>query len=91
LPRRVGGFIAIAGCGLLVSGEYLPVPAAVGFIALWGIAVLNGFVLVSYVRGLREAGVEQATVAALGLAPFLFAAGTGSEVERPLAIVVSAV
>jgi cobalt-zinc-cadmium resistance protein CzcA len=33
--------------GLLVSGEYLSVPASVGFIALWGIAVLNGVVLVS--------------------------------------------
>jgi cobalt-zinc-cadmium resistance protein CzcA len=78
----------------------------VGFIALWGIAVLNGVVLVSYIRSLREAGVGQreaifqgakmrfrpvmmtATVAALGLVPFLFATGPGSEVQRPLAIVV---
>lgn len=97
----VGGVIA-----LLVSGEYLSVPASVGFIALWGIAVLNGVVLVSYVRGLREAGMDQATailegskmrfrpvmmtatVAALGLVPFLFATGPGSEVQRPLAVVV---
>ena len=81
-------------------------PASVGFIALWGIAVLNGVVLVSYIRGLRESGMEQrkaimdgasmrfrpvmmtATVAALGLVPFLFATGPGSEVQRPLAIVV---
>jgi cobalt-zinc-cadmium resistance protein CzcA len=78
----------------------------VGFIALWGIAVLNGVVLVSYIRSLRESGMlladairhgcEQrfrpvmmtATVALLGLVPFLFANGPGSEVQKPLAIVV---
>ncbi len=100
-------FASIGGvAALFFSGEYLSVPASVGFIALWGIAVLNGVVLVSYIRGLRESGVEQrraimegakmrfrpvmmtATVAALGLIPFLFATGPGSEVQRPLAIVV---
>ena len=100
-------FASIGGVfGLLFSGEYLSVPASVGFIALWGIAVLNGVVLVSYVRGLRrdgksvrEAIVEgarmrfrpvmmTATVAMLGLVPFLFSSGPGSEVQRPLAIVV---
>ncbi len=97
----MGGIVA-----LFVSGEYLSVPASVGFIALWGIAVLNGVVLVSYIRKLRESGMEQrqailegtklrfrpvmmtATVAALGLIPFLFAKGPGSEVQRPLAVVV---
>jgi cobalt-zinc-cadmium resistance protein CzcA len=92
--------------GLFISGEYLSVPASVGFIALWGIAVLNGVVLVSYIRKLREEGLSQgeairegtrlrfrpvmmtATVAALGLVPFLFATGPGSEIQRPLAIVV---
>ena len=92
--------------GLFVTGEYLSVPASVGFIALWGIAVLNGVVLVSYIRKLRENGMMQAeaiqegarlrfrpvmmtaTVAALGLVPFLFATGPGSEIQRPLAIVV---
>jgi cobalt-zinc-cadmium resistance protein CzcA len=100
-------FASIGGvAGLFLSGEYLSVPASVGFIALWGIAVLNGVVLVSYIRNLRESGIEQrraimegakmrfrpvmmtATVAALGLIPFLFATGPGSEVQRPLAIVV---
>ena len=47
----IGGII-----GLFVSGEYLSVPASVGFIALWGIAVLNGVVLVSYIRSLRDDG-----------------------------------
>lgn len=91
---------------LFASGEYLSVPASVGFITLWGIAVLNGVVLVSYIRSLRETGVDRrtaivegckqrfrpvmmtATVAMLGLMPFLFANGPGSEVQRPLAIVV---
>ncbi|MFZ2974297.1 MAG: CusA/CzcA family heavy metal efflux RND transporter [Ferribacterium limneticum] len=97
----IGGII-----GLFVSGEYLSVPASVGFIALWGIAVLNGVVLVSYIRGLRDQGrsvrdavvegatlrfrpvMMTATVAMLGLIPFLFSSGPGSEVQRPLAIVV---
>lgn len=97
----VGGVVA-----LFITGEYLSVPASVGFIALWGIAVLNGVVLVSCIRGLRDnrltqlqavrQGCEQrfrpvmmtATVALLGLIPFLFATGPGSEVQRPLAIVV---
>lgn len=92
--------------GLFISREYLSVPASVGFIALWGIAVLNGVVLVSYIRKLRNEGASQAeaiqrgthlrfrpvmmtaTVAALGLVPFLFARGPGSEIQRPLAIVV---
>ncbi|MDE1177137.1 MAG: CusA/CzcA family heavy metal efflux RND transporter [Edaphobacter sp.] len=97
----IGGIV-----GLFVTGEYLSVPASVGFIALWGIAVLNGVVLVSYIRKLRIEGMDQseavyegtrlrfrpvmmtATVAALGLVPFLFATGPGSEIQRPLAIVV---
>ena len=100
-------FASIGGVvGLAVTGEYLSVPASVGFIALWGIAVLNGVVLVSYIRRLREDGMAlaeavregcvhrfrpvmmTATVAMLGLIPFLFATGPGSEVQRPLAIVV---
>ena len=97
----IGGVIALA-----VTGEYLSVPASVGFIALWGIAVLNGVVLVSYIRKLRDEGLGTreaivegaklrfrpvmmtATVALLALIPFLFATGPGSEVQRPLAIVV---
>ncbi len=97
----IGGVVA-----LFITGEYLSVPASVGFIALWGIAVLNGVVLVSYIRNLRDSGMSQiesirqgcaqrfrpvmmtATIALLGLVPFLFATGPGSEVQRPLAIVV---
>ncbi|AOZ09069.1 efflux RND transporter permease subunit [Cupriavidus malaysiensis] len=100
-------FASIGGViGLFVTGEYLSVPASVGFIALWGMAVLNGVVLVSYIRSQREAGVPvaeavalgatqrfrpvmmTATIAMLGLVPFLFSNGPGSEVQRPLAVVV---
>ncbi|MCW5626965.1 MAG: efflux RND transporter permease subunit, partial [Burkholderiales bacterium] len=100
-------FASIGGVfALFFTGEYLSVPASVGFIALWGIAVLNGVVLVSYIRDLREEGYSQhdaivhgceqrfrpvlmtATVAMLALIPFLFATGPGSEVQRPLAVVV---
>lgn len=100
-------FASIGGVfGLAITGEYLSVPASVGFIALWGIAVLNGVVLVSCIKRLREEGIDvttavregcvqrfrpvmmTATVALLGLVPFLFATGPGSEVQKPLAIVV---
>jgi cobalt-zinc-cadmium resistance protein CzcA len=92
--------------GLLITGLYLSVPAAVGFIALFGVAVLNGVVLVSQINQLREQGLAMedavrqgcerrlrpvlmtALVAILGLTPLLFASGPGSEVQRPLAVVV---
>ncbi|MFZ5508272.1 MAG: efflux RND transporter permease subunit [Pseudomonadota bacterium] len=97
----IGGVFALA-----LSGEYLSVPASVGFIALLGIAVLNGVVLVSYFNQLRATGLSMldtvvhgaqrrlrpvlltASMAALGLVPLLFATGPGSEIQRPLAIVV---
>ena len=97
----VGGMIA-----LWLSGQYLSVPASVGFIALLGIAVLNGLVMVSYFRQLREGGMSlseavrrgaerrlrpvlmTAAIAAFGLVPLLFASGPGSEIQKPLAIVV---
>ena len=92
--------------GLWVSGEYLSVPASVGFIALLGIAVLNGVVMVSYFNQLHAMGMDitkvvtlgssrrlrpvlmTASIAAFGLIPLLFATGPGSEIQRPLAIVV---
>ncbi|QOZ77466.1 CusA/CzcA family heavy metal efflux RND transporter [Bradyrhizobium sp. CCBAU 53351] len=97
----IGGVFA-----LVVTGEYLSVPASVGFIALLGIAVLNGVVLVSYFNQLRAHGLPEdrivvegalrrlrpvlmtASITALGLIPLLFASGPGSEVQRPLAVVV---
>ncbi|OQY07180.1 MAG: hypothetical protein B6I25_02370 [Planctomycetales bacterium 4572_13] len=44
--------------GLFIMGEYLSVPAAIGFIALFGIAVQNGVVLVSSINQLRQQGVD---------------------------------
>jgi cobalt-zinc-cadmium resistance protein CzcA len=97
----IGGVFA-----LLIAGEYLSVPASVGFIALLGIAVLNGLVLISYFNQLRAQGLPldrvvvegarrrlrpvlmTASIAAFGLVPLLFATGPGSEIQRPLAIVV---
>ncbi|HEY3433081.1 MAG TPA: CusA/CzcA family heavy metal efflux RND transporter [Rhodocyclaceae bacterium] len=51
-------FAAIGGIlSLFVSGQYLSVPAAVGFIAVFGVAMLNGIVLVSFLNGLKEQGM----------------------------------
>ncbi len=51
-------FALIGGVfGLWITGQYLSVPASVGFIALLGIAVLNGVVMVSYINQLRESGM----------------------------------
>lgn len=97
----IGGVVS-----LYVSGLYLSVPASVGFITLFGVAVLNGVVMVSYFNQLREAGhsvpvtvregavrrlrpvLMTALIASLGLVPLLAATGPGSELQRPLAVVV---
>ena len=58
-------FALIGGIfGLWISDQYLSVPASVGFIALFGVAVLNGVVLISYINTLREDGMplEEAVV-----------------------------
>jgi cobalt-zinc-cadmium resistance protein CzcA len=100
-------FALIGGVwALWLSGEYLSVPASVGFIALLGIAVLNGVVMVSYFNQLRSQGMAlaevvvegarrrlrpvmmTASITAFGLIPLLFASGPGSEIQKPLAIVV---
>jgi cobalt-zinc-cadmium resistance protein CzcA len=49
----IGGIL-----GLAASRQYLSVPASVGFIALFGVAVLNGVVLVSYINALRQEGLS---------------------------------
>lgn len=96
-----GGLIA-----LFAVGEYISVPASMGFIALFGIAVLNGVVMIGYFKELLLQGksVEEcvllgakrrlrpvlmtACIAGLGLLPLLFSHSVGSEVQKPLAIVV---
>jgi len=97
----IGGVLA-----LWVSGHYMSVPASVGFIALMGIAVLNGVVMVSYFNQLGHRGLSidevvrmgserrlrpvlmTASIAAFGLVPLLFVTGPGSEIQKPLAVVV---
>jgi len=97
----IGGVVS-----LYLSGLYLSVPASVGFITLFGVAVLNGVVMVSYFNQLRGSGrsvlqavqegserrlrpvLMTALIASLGLMPLLFATGPGSELQRPLAVVV---
>jgi cobalt-zinc-cadmium resistance protein CzcA len=98
----IGGIFA-----LWISGEYMSVPASVGFIALLGIAVLNGVVMVSYFNQLHAEGMDitqvvfegakrrlrpvlmTASITAFGLLPVLFATGPGSEIQKPLAVVVT--
>ncbi len=102
IPLALVGGIA----GLYFTGEYLSVPASIGFIALLGIAILNGVVMVNYFNQLVLQGMKvkdavitgtlrrlrpvlmTALIAALGLLPLMFATGPGSEIQRPLAIVV---
>jgi len=97
----IGGVFALA-----LTGEYLSVPASVGFIALMGIAVLNGLVMVTHFNQLSGKSADlhavvltgarrrlrpvlmTASISAMGLIPMLFATGPGSEIQRPLAIVV---
>lgn len=97
----IGGVIS-----LYFSGLYMSVPASVGFITLFGVAVLNGVVMVSYFNQLRDTGrsvlqavqegaerrlrpvLMTALIASLGLVPLLTATGPGSELQRPLAVVV---
>jgi len=97
----IGGVFA-----LWISGEYMSVPASIGFIALLGVAVPNSVVLLSYFNQLRATGMAlsevivvgserrlrpvlmTASLTAFGLLPMLFATGPGSEIQRPLAIVV---
>ena len=97
----IGGIVA-----LFVTGIHLSVSAAIGFIALFGQAVLNGVVMVSYFNELRQKGsstfdavVEGAVLrlrtvlmtsllAMLGLLPMALSHAIGSEVQRPLALVI---
>ncbi len=97
----IGGILA-----LYISGFNLSVPAAIGFIAVFGIATLNGVVLVSYIRQMLDEGFNideainkatrlrirpiliTATAASLGLVPILFTYDIGSEIQKPIAVVV---
>ena len=97
----IGGIVA-----LYLTGIHLSVSAAIGFIALFGQAVLNGVVMVSNFADLRAQGLSPreavtkgatlrlrtvlmtALLAMLGLMPMALSHGIGSEVQKPLAVVV---
>lgn len=97
----VGGILAI-----FLLRINLSVSAAVGFIALFGTAVENGTVLVTFFNQLRKEGMDTveavkkgcelrlrpllmtALTTLLGLLPLVYATGSGSEIQRPLATVV---
>ncbi|MGC4082100.1 MAG: efflux RND transporter permease subunit [Vicinamibacterales bacterium] len=98
----VGGITA-----LWLGGLTLNLSAAVGFIALFGVAVLNGVVLVSAINRLRSHGeairpavltgaatrlkpvLMTALVEVIGLSPIVLSHGSGAEVQRPFASVIS--
>jgi cobalt-zinc-cadmium resistance protein CzcA len=79
----VGGLVA-----LLIGGLYLSVPASVGFIALFGVAVLNGVVKIAYINQLREQGMplDEAVLTGmvLRLRPVLMTAGVAMMALLPL-------
>lgn len=97
----IGGVVA-----LFVSGTYLSVPSSIGFITLFGVAVLNGVVLVDAINQRRKQGealavavyegttgrlrpvLMTALTSALGLIPILLSIGIGSEIQKPLAVVI---
>jgi cobalt-zinc-cadmium resistance protein CzcA len=97
----VGGIFA-----LWVAGASLSIPSSIGFIALFGIALTDGLVLISRFEYLGNRGLplEDAVIqgslsklrpvlmttltTALGLLPLILTSGVGSEIQRPLAIVV---
>jgi cobalt-zinc-cadmium resistance protein CzcA len=97
----VGGVFA-----LLYFGGTLSIPSSIGFIALFGIALTDGLVLISRFEFLRKGGLplREAVIegsisklrpvlmttitTAFGLLPLIISTGVGSEIQRPLALVV---
>src|SRR4249920_1507546 len=92
--------------GLLISGIAFSVSAAIGFIALFGIAVMDGIIILSQYNQLIDEGYERmravirtgelqlrpvlmtCVVAGVGLLPAALSEGIGSQVQKPLAVVV---
>jgi cobalt-zinc-cadmium resistance protein CzcA len=97
----LGGILA-----LWVSGTPFSVSSAIGFVALFGIAAMDGILILSYYHLSLESGLDRASamlqtcrtqlrpvmmtciVACVGLIPAAFSTGIGSQVQRPLALVV---
>src|SRR5882724_1750486 len=104
IPMAVFGGIL----GLLVTGIPFSVSAAIGFIALFGISVMDGIIILSQYNALIDEGVERSAallrtgrlqlrpvlmtcvVAGVGLLPAALSTGIGSQVQKPLAVVVVA-
>ena len=104
IPMAVLGGIL----GLLVTGIPFSVSAAIGFIALFGISVMDGIIILSQYNALIDEGMERGAailrtgelqlrpvlmtcvVAGIGLLPAALSSGIGSQVQKPLAIVVVA-
>ncbi len=97
----LGGILA-----LWVSGTPFSVSSAIGFVALFGIAAMDGILILSYYHLSLDSGLDRAgamlqtcrtqlrpvmmtcIVACVGLIPAAFSTGIGSQVQRPLALVV---
>jgi cobalt-zinc-cadmium resistance protein CzcA len=91
---------------LWISGTPFSVSSAIGFVALFGIAAMDGILILSYYHLSLESGLDRASamlqtcrtqlrpvmmtciVACVGLLPAAFSSGIGSQVQRPLALVV---
>ncbi len=102
IPFAVGGGII----ALAISGEAFGISAAIGFVSLFGVSVMNGILIMTYFNELRHAGdstrdamfhaatqrmrpmLMTALSACIGLFPAALSTGIGSQVQRPLAIVV---
>jgi cobalt-zinc-cadmium resistance protein CzcA len=104
IPMAVFGGIL----GLLLTGIPFSVSAAIGFIALFGISVMDGIIIISQYNQLIDEGMERGkailrtgelqlrpvlmtcVVAGIGLLPAAVSSGIGSQVQKPLAVVVVA-
>jgi heavy metal efflux system protein len=104
IPMAVFGGIL----GLLLTGIPFSVSAAIGFIALFGISVMDGIIIISQYNQLIDEGMERGrailrtgelqlrpvlmtcVVAGIGLLPAALSSGIGSQVQKPLAVVVVA-
>jgi cobalt-zinc-cadmium resistance protein CzcA len=102
IPMAIFGGVV----GLVVSGIPFSVSAAIGFIALFGIAVMDGIIILSQFNSLIDEGYDRinaiirtgelqlrpvlmtCVVAGVGLLPAALSTGIGSQVQKPLAIVV---